>query len=207
MKAANERFSRLADQASIDRAVAALTKNSITVYVVENGAAARAKALEFLPKGAEVMTMSSMTLEEIGLAKEVDESGRFKSVRERLKTMDDKQQAHEKRTLGAAPDWVVGSAHAVTEDGHVFIASNTGSQLGAYAFGASHVIWVVGTQKIVKDDAEAFQRLYQYTLPLEKERIRKLYNRESDVSKLLIVNLEKTPGRLTVILVKEKLGF
>ncbi len=203
----NERFAKLADNATLEKTVAALQANGLTAVVVENGAEAKQKVLALIPQGAEVFTMSSETLLAIGLAPEINESGQYISVRKRLTAMDRATQAKEMNALGAVPDWTVGSVHAVTEDGHVFIASNTGSQLGAYAYGAGHVIWVVGVQKVVKDDAEAFQRIYEYTLPLEKERIRKLYNRESDVSKLLVVNTEKIPGRIAVVLVKEKLGF
>lgn len=203
----NERFAQLADDTTLEKTIAALEANGMTAMVVENGQAAKEKALAMISEGAEVFTMSSETLAQIGLAVAVNESGEYDSVRKKLAAMDRAKQGKEMNALGAAPDWTVGSVHAVTEDGHAFIASNTGSQIGAYAYGAAHVIWVIGAQKVVKDDAVALERINEYTLPLEKERIRKLYNRESEVSKLLIVNKEKTPNRITVILVKEKLGF
>ncbi len=202
-----ERFAQLADDATLEKTVAALQANGMTAMVVDSGQAAKDKVLEFMPAGAEVFTMSSETLDQIGLAAAINEGGKYDSVRKKLMAMDRTKQEKEMNILGAAPGWTVGSVHAMTEQGHVFVASNTGSQLGAYAYGATHVIWVVGTQKIVKDDAEALKRINEYTLPLEKERIRQLYNRASEVSKLLIMNKEKTPDRITVILVKEKLGF
>lgn len=101
----------------------------------------------------------------------------------------------------------MGSVHAVTQDGHILIASNSGSQLPAYAYSAAHVIWVVGTQKIVKNIEEGMKRIYEYCLPLEDARAQKAYGVGSAVNKLLIVNVEKVPGRITIILVKEKLGF
>jgi len=45
------------------------------------------------------------------------------------------------RKLGAAPDFAVGSAHAVTETGTVVVASLTGSQLPSYTYGAGTLIW------------------------------------------------------------------
>lgn len=121
--------------------------------------------------------------------------------------MDRKTQGVQMNQLGGAPEWVIGSVHAVTEDGAVFVASNSGSQLGAYAYGAQKVIWVIGTQKIVKNRDEAFRRLSEYSLPLEDERAQKAYGVHSGVSKILMVNKETQPGRITAILVKEKLGF
>ena len=109
--------------------------------------------------------------------------------------------------LGAAPEWVVGSVHAVTEEGAVLIASASGSQLPAYAFGSSHVIWVVGAQKLVKNFDEGIKRLYEYSFPLEDERARKVYGMGSGVNKILVINKEWMEGRITMIIVKEKLGF
>ena len=110
--------------------------------------------------------------------------------------------------LGAAPDWAVGSVHALTQEGEALIASATGSQLPAYAYGASHVIWVVGTQKIVGNLEEGMRRIHEYTLPLESERARKAYGVPgSAVNKMLIVRGEVNKERITVIMVREKLGF
>ena len=156
------------------------------------------------------MTMSSTTLDTIGLSEEINKKGsKFKPVRDKLYSMDRATQVQEMNRLGAAPEYALGSVHAVTEDSHVVIASNTGSQLPAYAYAALHVIWVVGTQKIVKNMDEGMKRIYEYVLPLESARANKAYNitTGSFVSKLLIINREITPGRVTVIFVGEKLGF
>jgi hypothetical protein len=135
------------------------------------------------------------------------ESGRYDAVKNRLAALDSAQDADRKRELGAAPPYAVGSVHAVTRQGELLIASNSGSQLPAYAYGAGQVIWVVGTQKIVKDRDEGLQRIYEYSFPLENERAQEAYGEGSNVSKILIINREKQPGRLTLILVKEKSGF
>jgi hypothetical protein len=122
--------------------------------------------------------------------------------------MDRKTQGSEMQKLGAAPDWVVGSVNAVTQDGHVLIASNTGSQIPAYAFGSGRVIWIVGAQKIVKDVETGTRRIYEHVLPLESDRAKKAYGVPgSAVNKLLIFNREAQPGRVTMILVNEVLGY
>ena len=109
--------------------------------------------------------------------------------------------------LIGAPDYAAGSVHAVTENGQVLIASNTGSQLGPYASGAGNVIWVVGSQKLVRDLDEGLERIYEYCVPLEEEHMRQLYNTSTSVNKILIVNKEFRPGRITMIIVKDNLGF
>ena len=197
----------LADSGSVEKTIAALKQNGFDAFLVENAAEAKQKIIELIPQGAEVMTMTSATLDAEGIAKEINESGKFESVRKKLNSMDRKTQGPEMQKLGAAPDWVVGSVHAVTEDGKILVASATGSQLPAYAYGSQHVVWVVGTQKIVENLDEGFKRVYEYTLPLEDARARKVYGVGSSVSKILVVNKESAPGRITIIFVEEKLGF
>ena len=122
--------------------------------------------------------------------------------------MDRATQGTEMQKLGAAPEWAIGSVHAVSEDGHIFVASATGSQLGAYEYSSAHVIWVVGSQKIVKNWDEGIKRVYEYCLPKESERQKSIGNAAgSSVGKLLIINKEIKPGRITVIFVKENLGY
>ncbi|MBI4050297.1 MAG: LUD domain-containing protein [Candidatus Doudnabacteria bacterium] len=203
----NEKFGQLASDETIQKTIAALKDNGIEAVAVQNSEAAKRKAFEIIPEGAEIMNMTSMTLESLSVVKEILESGRFNSVRNKLNQMDRKTQGPEMQKIGAAPEWVFGSVHAVTEDGQVLVASNTGSQLPAYAYGAGHVIWIVGAQKLVKNLEEGLRRLYEYSLPLENERAKKAYGMSSNVSKILIVNKELVKGRITMIIVKEKLGF
>jgi hypothetical protein len=203
-------FTQVVPKESMEKAAGALKANAgFDVFIVETGADAKEKVLSLIPGGAEVMTMTSVTLDTIGLAKEINESGKYDTVREKLAKLNKEEDAQEKKRLGAGPEWTVGSVHAATETGEVLIASNTGSQLPAYAYGAGKVIWVVGGQKIVADRDQGIQRIYEYVLPLESERANKAYGitTGSHVSKLLIVNREVEPGRITVILVNEALGF
>lgn len=201
-------FDKLPTSFTIENTIAALRNNNIEALFVENGEQAKRKVLELLPDGAEVMNMTSVTLIELGLVNEILKSGIFKATRNEWEKMDKKTQEREMAKMGAAPNWVIGSVHAVTEDGHVLIASNTGSQLSAYVYGAKRVIWVVGAQKIVKDVEEGMRRVYEHSLPLESERVKKAYGATgSGVNKLLIFNKEVVQGRVTMIIVNEVLGF
>ena len=202
------KWDKLADEKTIENTVAALKANGIDAQVVENRQEAKRKVLELIPESSEAMTMTSVTLDTIGLSEEINKAdSRFRPVRDKLYAMDRNTQVQEMNRLGAAPEFVVGSVHAVTEDGHVLIASNTGSQLPAYSFGALHVIWVVGVQKIVKNTDDGIKRIYEHSFPLEDERAQKAYGMRSGVNKILIVNKEIQSGRINVIFVKEKLGF
>jgi hypothetical protein len=201
-------WSQLADTDVVERTVAALKANGIDAQFVETAAEAQQKVRELLPEGAEVMNMPSQTLEVTGIAADILQSDRYHAVRNQWAQWEPAAHGKEMRQTGAAPDWAVGSVHAVTQDGKVVVASATGSQLPAYAYGASHVVWVVGIQKIVPDLDAAFKRVYDYVLPLESERAHKAYGvAGSFVAKMLVLNKEFQPGRITMILVNEALGF
>jgi len=189
----------------IQKTIAALAANGIEAVVVDNASAAKAKLFELMPEGSEVMNNTSTTLIQIGAVDDILKSGKYKPVRDRF--ADPAITELEKQQWGAAPPYAIGSVHAITEDGHIMIASATGSQLPGYANGALNVIWVAGAHKIVKDVDEGFKRINEYTLPLENVRSMKAYGAPSGVNKLLIINKEVKPNRIKLILVKEVLGF
>ncbi len=201
-------WSTLANENSLSRVKKSLENNGMTVVIVKSGQDAYTKVLKLLPKGAEVMTMSSVTLDTIGISREIQESVKYESVKKKLMSMNIKTQQRDMVKLGATPEYALGSVHAITENGELIIASLTGSQQPAYAYGAEHVVFVVGTQKIVTDQAEGFKRIYDYVLPLESERAHNVYGvASSSVNKILIINKESTINRITIILVQEQLGF
>jgi acyl-CoA hydrolase len=202
-----EEFAKLAINERIERTSKALEANGIQTLIAEDRAEAKRLFFELIPDGSEVFLGASVTLEQLGIVAEVDQSGRFDALRPKMYAMNRETQGREIRKLIAAPDFAIGSVHAVTEDGHVLIASATGSQLGPYASGAGKVIWVVGTQKIVKDLNDGLRRLNEHVVPLEEKHMQQLYKVGTSVNEMLIVNRATRPGRITMIIVKEELGF
>ena len=200
-------FGRLKPMDRIEAAAAALEGNGIRAFVVNSGSEARDVVGALLPEGAEVFNNTSRSLESIGVADDIERSGRYEPLRLRLFQMDREMQAREIRTLAASPDYVVGSVHAVTEGGSLLIASASGSQLGPIVSGAEHVILIIGGQKIVADVDAGIRRIYDYSLPLEDKRAREAYGVPSGVNNVLIINRAVAGGRITAILVHESLGF
>ena len=200
-------FSHVAPEQRIRAVAIALERSGITAAVVNSGEEARAAVRSILPVRAEVYNNTSRTLEVIGVAEDIERSGLYQPLRPRLYRMDREMQGREMRQLSAAPDWVVGSVHAVTEGGALLIASATGSQLGPIVSGAGHVVLVIGGQKIVPDFNTGLRRLYEYCFPLEDQRAREAYGVPSGVNNVLVITRATRPGRITAILVNESLGF
>ncbi|HND50595.1 MAG TPA: LUD domain-containing protein [Anaerolineales bacterium] len=204
--APNLAFAKLASEAQIQKVTKALEANGIKVLIAETGEEAKNMVLGLVPQGAEVYSNMSKTLDTLGLSAEFDKSGRYNAVRPRVLALDRKTQADEIRKLRTIPDYIVGSVHAITEAGEVLTASGTGSQISSYAYGAGKVIWVVGTQKIVSDLSEGFRRIKEYSHPLEDARMQEAYGVNSSLNKILVLSRDM-PGRITIVLVKEELGF
>ena len=200
-------FAIVADDARVKRTAAALEGNGISVLRAADAGEAKRIVLDLIPNGSQVHHGASQSLDVSGIAEEIETSGRYDPVRPRMFSMDRETQADEIRRLTASPDVMLGSVHAVTETGSLVAASASGSQLGPYVAGAGKVILVVGTQKIVSDLEDGLRRVDEYAFPLEDSRAQAAYGMHSSVNKILIINREITPGRISVVLVEEQLGF
>lgn len=203
----NQDFIQLASEDQIAQTAQALEAHGIQTVVVETSEEARSRVLDLIPDGAEVYNSPSRTLEIIGLEAEILQATRFVPVRARLQALDHAKEQRERRRLAASPDVLVGSVQAITQTGQILLASASGSQISPAAAGAGKIIWVVGTHKLVHTLEEGQQRILEYCLPLEDMRTRKVYGQHSAINKLLIVQGEHIPGRITIILVKQPLGL
>ena len=205
----NPRFAEVPDEATIQRTAAALAAKGYEVRIAADEAEARQLVLELIPEGAEVGEGASATLDEIGVTAEIEESGRYDAVRPKTRAMDRStpEGVRAMRKVSVVPDYHLNSAHAVTEDGRIVIASKTGSQLGPIAFGAGTVIFAIGAHKIVPDLETALQRIEEYSLRLENVRMQAIYGVDSEVNKILVVNKEFRPGRFAVVLIRKALGY
>ncbi len=200
-------FGAPASAEQLDRAIAALRANGFTAELLDDAAAARARIKDLIPEGASVFTGASETLRLSGIAQDIETGDRYEAVRPRVLTMDRATESDQIRRLVATPDVFVASVAAVTETGSLVIASASGSQLPASAGGAARAIWVVGAQKVVPDLSTALRRLEEHALPLETERAQAVYGQPSAVNRLLVLNAEPQPGRGTVLLLREAIGF
>jgi hypothetical protein len=199
-------FTTLADERTLADTIVALEEHGFSAEVVDDLDQARDAVLARIPHGASVMTNASMTLVESGVDEAINSSGNYDSVRNRMMELDFATQRQEMKRVAGQPDYSLGSVHAVTREGVLVIASASGSQLGSYAFGAGKVIFVVGTQKLVRDLATARDRIERHSLPLEDARALAAYGMNSRVGKVLEIHQDE-PGRIHVVLVRQVVGF
>ena len=198
---------KAADPAVVDRVAEALRAHNVEAIVLDTAAEVRDTVLAMIPDGAEVHWGKSRALEDTGLVEALMTPGRYDAIRPRVFQMDRETQGREIRKLSAAPDIMLGSVNAVTEEGALVEASATGSQLAGYAYGGGHLILVVGSQKIVPNVQAALQRIGDVVYPWENAQVRDRLGRDTIVAKVLIIFGEWMPGRTTVVLVREPVGI
>jgi len=200
------RFTTLPDEETLGATVVALEEHGFSVEVVDDLDAARGAVLARIPEGSSVMTNTSLTLQEAGIAAAIDEGGRYESARNRMMALDFATQLQEMKAIAGQPDFALGSVHAITPDGTLVIASASGSQLASYVWGARNVIFVVGAQKLVRSAEEARERIVEHSLPLEDARAFSVYGQNSRIGKILEIH-EESPGRIHVVLVRQSVGY
>src|SRR5271156_6958796 len=201
-----DRFSTLPDEPALASAVTALEEHGFSVEVVDDLDAAREAVLARIPHGSAVMTNTSVTLQETGIADAINDGGPYESVRNKMFALDFATQAQEMKAIAGQPDYALGSVHAITRDGTLVIASASGSQLASYAWGAANVIFVIGAQKLVPTLEAAHERIYQHSLVLEDARAIAAYGQHSQVGKILEIHQE-LPGRIHIVLIRQAAGF
>lgn len=200
-------FTEPASMQRLEGVADALERKNFQVEILDNAAVARGRVNDLIPDGATVFTGASETLRLSGIDTDINASGRYDSVKARSSSMDRATRLRDIWRTIACPDFIVGSVAAVTETGSLVAASATGSQLAGYAGAAGHAIWVIGAQKVVPDLTAALRRIERHCVPLETERTLKAYGVASSLNRVLILNAEPEPGRGTVLLLREAIGF
>ena len=203
---APNRFVTLPDDETLASTVVALEEHGFSVEVVDDLDAARVTVVARIPEGSSVMTNTSVTLQETGIEKAINDGGPYESIRNKMMALDFATQAQEMKAIAGQPDFALGSVHAVTGEGAVVIASASGSQLAALAWGAANAIFVIGAQKLVPTLEAAHERIFKHSLKLEDARAIAVYGQNSSVGKILEIHQE-LPGRIHVVLIRQLVGF
>ena len=203
-----ERWSRMPDDATIERTVEAIEARNIRVLLADTAEDALRTVVDLLPEGAEVMNGYSTTLVEMGYDRALKENRKgWRDYHAVITAEDDTEKRHALRRKSVAADYFLSGVQAIAESGEVVGCDKTGSRTGAWPHAAAHLILVSGTNKIVPTIADAFRRCREYALPLENQRAQHAYGTGSYIGKYVILNNEVTDGRITLVLIREQLGY
>ncbi len=197
-----------ADHARVERTFAALRQRGVESVYVPDRRAALAKVLEMLPKGGLVSHGTSTTLIEIGLVDVLNQPNagvRYGNLEWQAEP-DASKRGRARARLTAESDVYLGSVQAICETGEVVGADASGSRQAGYVYGPSRVVWVAGMNKLVPTLEDGLRRLREVALPQEDVRMKRTGASGSFVGKIVIYERER-PGRISLVLVGENLGF
>ncbi|KAF9366002.1 hypothetical protein BGX34_006887 [Mortierella sp. NVP85] len=208
---ADHRYAKAASDEQINAAKAGLEGSGFKVHLVNDRSEAFNTLKSLIPNGASVNNAHSTSLEEIGFITYLKGETEWNNVHAKiLAEKDPIKQSELRRTIGSTVDYYLTSMSAITKTGALVHADLSGSKVGGVAFGAANVIILVGSNKIVEDEAEAYKRTHEFALAAESARARDAYG----VPASAVVNYDVirkanpfNPNRIQVILVKEALGF
>lgn len=205
-------YTKLASEGSIVATVESMKTRGFDPRVVSSGVESFELIKTLVPDGVSVMNGSSTTLEEIGFV-EYLKSGQHKwrNLHAEILAEKDKAKQAELRKHSVVSDYYLGSVHAVTEDGQMVFASQSGSQLPHLVYTSQNLILIVSTKKIVPTLQDAFDRIDKHVVPLEDQRMKKEYgpNASTRRNKTVVLHHEApfTKRSIKVIFVKEDFGF
>lgn len=192
---------------SISRTIQALAARNVDTVLVESREAAMTKLLELVPEGCEVFVSTSETLDTIGYTEYMHGNDRYINLHDQMLAQPDGAAQREFRRTTTTADYFVGSVQAIAETGEIVVASGSGSQIGAYAYGARRVILVAGAQKICPTLAEAEARTRGYTLERHDQWLEGRGSSRAPIGKFMVMEHEPVVGRISMILIPESLGW
>ena len=203
-----EKWNSIPSPDKVEETVREIEKRGIKVIIAETGEEALSVLKNSIPPGAEVMNGSSTTLIEIGYEEYLSggKSG-WNLVHTKINAENNDLKRAEIRRKSVAADYFLSGANAIARTGEILACDASGSRVGAWPFAAGHLILVVGINKIVPTLEDALNRVRQYAFKLENLRAQKVYGTPSMIGKCVILSHEKNPGRITLVLVKEALGY
>jgi L-lactate utilization protein LutB len=185
-------------------------------YYAEDKEEAKEKILNLIPEGSSVSVGGSETLKAMDMIEEFRKD-KYKFF-DRYKKMP-YEELYEVYRQSLLSDYFVSSTNAVTRDGKLVCTDSSGNRIASMIIGPKKVIIVAGANKIVNTLEDAFRRIREIA-PMNARRVRhkapcvqtgKCMNCELESSVCnytgIIENGRKEPGRITVIVVAEDLGF
>ena len=192
---------------AIQRTIEGLASRNVEAFLVESREVALAKLLELVPEGSEVFVNTSETLATIGYTEYMHGNDRYVNLHDRMMAQPGPAAQREFRRKTTTADYFVGSVQAIAETGEIVIASSSGSQIGAYSYGARRLILVAGTQKICPTLAEAEARTRGWTLERHDRWLEDRGVAPTPIGKYMVMEHEPVVGRISMVLVPERLGW
>ncbi len=194
----------------------ALKKNNMEAYVVESKEELLGEIAKLISKGDTVFSGGSATLKETGIIDMLTNGGYDYYYRGRCDADGNPIDVMREAFYG---DWYLTSSNAITLDGELYNVDGNANRVAALSFGPKNVIVVAGYNKVVKDIAEAVERVKAIAAPANCVRLDKTTgcrmtghctNCHSDdriCCAYTVHSFQRDINRIKVFLLPEELGY
>jgi len=199
----------------IETTISNLEQNGFEVVFVEHKSEALVQAKQLIPQEGTVGLGGSVTVQQIGLLDYLLKQQGLTVWNQYEKGISMEENVRRRRE-GLLADIYVTSTNAVTETGNLVNVDGDGNRVAALMYGPQKVLVIAGINKIVKDVAAGFKRIFEVAAPLNVERLKKkaatfgktsTATVDSICNKFTYIRRCKHKGRITLVLVNEELGF
>ena len=195
------------------KVIKGLESRNMAGYYAATKEEALQRALELIPTGSSVTMGGAMSAVEIGLVDAI-RAGDYRFI--------DRGAYQDKRAAmleAYDADWFLASANAMTDDGVIVNIDGNANRVSAIAQGPKHVLFIVGMNKLCPDLDSAMKRARNVAAPVNAQRFglstpcaktgkcMDCKSPDTICCQFLITRFSRHPGRITVILVNESLGF
>ncbi len=201
----------------IEKTRNALIKNNMEAHIVENAEELNELISKLIKPETSVSVGGSQTLFETGIIDQLRKMPiTFNDRYDQSLTAKEIDDVHRQAFLA---DYLITSSNAITEDGLLYNVDGKGNRVAALIFGPKHVIVVAGANKIVPDLEAAMKRVENIAAPANAIRLNKetpctnfghcahCKSKDRICSHYVVTGRQGTPGRISVIIVKESLGY
>ena len=189
-----------------------LEKRNMEGYYFETAAEAVDAALKMMPAGSVVAHGGSATLAESGMLDAL-KNGNF--------TLIDRasQNSREYFAKAVLSDYYFMSTNAITTKGELVNIDGNANRVACLCHGPSHVMMLVGMNKVTADVESAIKRVRTYACPANADRLNRntpcgltgicgeCLAEDCFCNQIVITRRSGHKGRIKVFLIGEELGF
>lgn len=201
--------------------IKAFKRRNITCVIVKDRAAALKRLQEFIEPGQSVSFTGCKTANQCGMHQWLRESADENdfTLYDPYRAGIDWPERIEINRQGILADWLLTGANAITQAGEIVNLDGTGNRVAGISFGPKKVLVVAGINKIVDSLDAAIKRVRDVAAPLNSKSLPfgnpcEVDGKCHDCAKPTricrvwgIVEGQRDPDRMTVLLVEEELGM
>lgn len=185
-------------------------------YYCNNTEELLAKVKELIPEGSSISWGGSASIRDTGVTTLLKNGNYQVFDRDDVNTNEDKVRIYRQ---AFECDWYLGSVNAISEDGVIVNIDGNGNRVAAMTWGPTHVLLVVGMNKVCQDVDAAIKRARSEAAPVNMARFdfntpcqhdgccHDCKSPDSICNYVMIQRMSHPAGRHIVILVDEILGY